>query len=157
LKSKSSILYLIVFFALNFGALYIGALLSGEGAFSDWYQSSKKAPWTPDGWVFGAAWSFIMICFSFFMSICLIKVEHKKQLIGLFLVQWIINVMWNPTFFYFHNAVGGLVLILILTVLIGFIFINYLKTIKYYSLLILPYLLWLIIASSLNMYIVIFN
>ena len=157
MRAKSFIIYLIVFLCLNFGALYIGMLLSGEGAFSNWYQSANKAPWTPPGWVFGAAWTLIMICFSFFMSTTLLKAINKKQLIGLFSLQWVLNVSWNPTFFYFHNPTIGLLIILLLTILVGYMLLIYKTELKLYSLLLIPYFLWLTIASSLNGYIVIFN
>jgi len=154
---KTALLTLILFFGLNFGALYIGMFLSGEGAFSGWYQMANKAPWTPPGWVFGAAWTLIMVCFSFYMSVSMLKSKNKKQLISLFSIQWILNISWNPIFFYFHNANLGLAVIVLLTALVGYIFIFNRKKIKYFSFLILPYFLWLVIASSLNGYIVIFN
>jgi tryptophan-rich sensory protein len=107
--------------------------------------------------VFGAAWTLIMVCFSFYMSVSMLKSKNKKQLISLFSIQWILNISWNPIFFYFHNANLGLAVIVLLTALVGYIFIFNRKKIKYFSFLILPYFLWLVIASSLNGYIVIFN
>ena len=59
----------ILFLIINFLALYIGIIFSGEGAASGWYSSLTRAPWEPEGWVFGAAWSSIMICFAFYMGI----------------------------------------------------------------------------------------
>jgi tryptophan-rich sensory protein len=53
----------LLFFILNFAALAVGGLFTGSGVSSEWYQNLDKAPWTPPGWVFGAAWPFIMICF----------------------------------------------------------------------------------------------
>ncbi|NDH69532.1 MAG: tryptophan-rich sensory protein, partial [Gammaproteobacteria bacterium] len=45
---------LLLFFVLNFGALYVGALLmNGSPATNEWYQQLDKAPWTPPGWFFG--------------------------------------------------------------------------------------------------------
>jgi tryptophan-rich sensory protein len=60
-------LKLIIFFCLNFAALGIGGLLIGDPATDEFYLNVNKAPWTPPGWVFGAAWTTIMICFSIFM------------------------------------------------------------------------------------------
>lgn len=157
MKKTRLIITLVLFFTLNFGALYLGMLLSGEGAFSSWYQMANKAPWTPPGWVFGAAWTIIMICFSIYMSFSMSKSNKTKQLISLFSLQWILNVSWNPIFFYFQNPNLGLIVIIILTGIVGYILMFNRKRIKYFSILILPYFLWLIIATSLNGYIVIFN
>ena len=60
------ILRTIIFLLINFAGLFIGGLFTGEGVPSDWYQNLNKAPWTPPGWVFGFAWTTIMICFSLF-------------------------------------------------------------------------------------------
>lgn len=144
---------LAVFLLLNFGALALGGLFTGKGVPSDWYINLSKAPWTPPGWVFGAAWTTIMICFSIYMANVWTAAEDKKFLIILYSVQWILNVGWNPTFFYYNKVLMALFLISALTVLIGFILIFYLQTMKLKSLLIAPYFIWLLIATSLNGYI----
>ena len=53
---------LFVFLLINFGALALGGLFTSDGVISDWYEQLNKAPWTPPGWVFGAAWTTIMVC-----------------------------------------------------------------------------------------------
>jgi benzodiazapine receptor len=148
---------LILFLALNFGALALGGFFTSKGVPSDWYLNINKAPWTPPGWVFGAAWSFIMICFSVYMAYLWPVTENKSLLLGLFILQLLLNIGWNPTFFYFHNVLAGLLIISALTLLIGYLFIAYFPTIKLKSLLIAPYLIWLLIATSLNAYILIKN
>jgi len=144
---------LIIFLALNFGALAIGGIFTSKGVPSDWYVGLAKAPWTPPGWVFGAAWTTIMICFGIYMMYAWQIIEDKKLLIVLFAVQWILNVAWNPTFFYSHNVLAGLLVITMLTALIGFILFFYWSELKLKSTLIVPYLIWLFIATSLNGYI----
>lgn len=148
---------LVVFLLINFAALAIGGLFTSKGVPSDWYDSLQKAPWTPPGWMFGAAWTTIMVCFAFYMSYALADTKRIQLLLGLFAVQWILNVAWNPTFFYFQNTVAGLLLICLLTLLVSFILITFWSDLKIRSLLLLPYLIWLIIATSLNAYIVVKN
>ena len=67
--------------------------------------------------MFGAAWSLIMVCFAFYMAYAWNIVETKKTLIILFVVQWILNVMWNPTFFYYHHTLLALIVIIALSLL----------------------------------------
>ncbi len=148
---------ILLFLILNFGALGIGGFFTGKGVSSDWYAQLEKAPWTPPGWTFGLAWTFIMICFTFYMAYVWPMVENKKLLIGLFSVQWLLNVMWNPVFFYYQNVAMGLFVILTLTLLVGFLLVHYYPILKVKSLFILPYFIWLCIASSLNAYIFLFN
>jgi len=148
---------LIVFLLINFTALAIGGIFTGKGVPSDWYANLIKAPWTPPGWVFGFAWTTIMICFSIYLAYLWPSAENKNLLIFLLVIKWLLNIGWNPTFFYFHNARVGLLLITALTILIGFIMIRYFPDLKSKSILILPYFIWLIIATSLNGYILLKN
>lgn len=148
---------LIIFLLLNFAALAIGGLFTGKGVPSDWYAGLAKAPWTPPGWVFGAAWTTIMICFSFYMAYLWPATENKSLLIGLYAVQWVLNVAWNPAFFYFNNVIGGLVIITGLTILVGIFLFYYWPQMKLKAIFVLPYFIWLLIATSLNGYIYVNN
>jgi len=147
----------IIFLILNFGALAIGGIFTGEGVPSDWYASLNKAPWTPPGWVFGFAWTTIMICFSVYLAYLWPKIDNKPLIIGLYLAQWILNVAWNPIFFYLHQVANALIVICLLTLLVGFFLFYFRSLLKTKSLLILPYFIWLLIATSLNGYVFIMN
>lgn len=151
------LLRIIIFLAINFGALAVGGFLMGNGPSSEWYGTINKAPWTPPGWVFGVAWTSIMICFSIYLAMLWPKTNNKNLLLGMFSVQFILNVLWNPVFFYFNNAALGMVIIVLLTVLVWWFVFYYFPTLRWSSLLILPYAIWLVIASSLNGYILVMN
>ena len=144
---------LIIFAILNFTALSLGSILMGEGATSEWYQNLNKAPWTPPGWAFGVAWTTIMVCFSFYMSYAWKATDSRSYLLILYSIQWILNVSWTPVFFRYHQSLYGLIIITALTLMIGFFLFHYLSGLKIKSLLILPYFIWLLIATSLNGYI----
>ena len=75
----------------------------------------------------------------------------------LFGVSWILNVTWNPVFFYLHQTLFGFLIISLLTFLIWYFFLKYFNPLKRISLLLLPYVIWLLIAASLNLYIVLYN
>ena len=147
---------LIVFLIINFGALAIGGWLMNNGPQTDWYLALNKAPWTPPGWVFGAAWTIIMICFSIYMTSLYLSYNTIK-LRTLFTIQVLLNVSWNYVFFNKHLMLPGLWIILLLTALIFYLLLTNQKKLKLKSLLILPYFIWLCIASSLNIYIVLYN
>ena len=151
------ILRIILFLVLNFGALYIGSLFTNMGVASEWYSELSKAPWTPPGWVFGAAWTTIMICFSIYMAILWPKAGNRLMLIGLFAVQWILNVSWNPTFFEYWDVFSALCIITVLTLLVGYFLYRYWPKLKWTSALLFPYFIWLLIATSLNAYILLNN
>jgi len=141
---------------LNFSALAIGSIFTESGVSSDWYQNLSKAPWTPPGWVFGAAWSTIMFFFAIYMAY-LINLKPKKRIIIIYSIQWILNIAWNPIFFYLHEILIGLICISFLTVLITVLLFKYWKEQKTKTLLLVPYAIWLIIATSLNAYVFLYN
>jgi tryptophan-rich sensory protein len=148
---------ILFFLILNFLALYLGSLTTTDGVASDWYNQLLKAPWTPPGWVFGFAWTLIMVCFAFYMAIALDRIKHVKTLLALYVTQWFLNVLWNPVFFHYQMVYSALILILSLTALISYILFCHLKVMKTSSLLLAPYFVWLLIASSLNLYIYLYN
>jgi len=145
-----------LFLILNFTALYIGSFATKTAVVSNWYVNLNKAPWSPPGYVFGAAWSFIMICFAFYMAYLIPKVTSKK-VITLFGLQWVLNVGWNPIFFYYHQTSLGLVVIICLTLVIGWFLFKFSNLLKFKTFLVVPYLIWLLIATSLNAYVVFMN
>ncbi len=146
----------ILFLIFNFAALGVGSWLMDNGPQTDWYTSLNKAPWTPPGWVFGAAWTTIMICFSIYMAFLYIKSPTNKVKI-LFSIQFILNIIWNYIFFNQHMVAIGLVVIIALTLVVGTFLLTFKNELKVKSLLILPYFIWLIIATSLNLYIFLYN
>lgn len=148
---------LLVFLLINFGALALGGFFTSKGVSSEWYAELSKAPWTPPGWVFGFAWTTIMLCFSFYLAYLWPEIKNKNLLISLIAIQWLLNVAWNPTFFHYHQVILGLVMITALTILIAGLLVSYWPQLKLKSLLILPYLVWLVIATSLNAYILFKN
>jgi len=150
------ILRILLFLIINFSGLFIGGLFTGEGVPSDWYQNLNKAPWTPPGWVFGAAWTTIMICFSVYMAILWKKIT-LKNLLYLYIAEFILNVIWNPLFFHFKWINVALLSISLLTILIIYMAVSLRVEMRYKTLLIFPYFIWLIIATSLNGYIVLYN
>lgn len=148
---------LLLFLLLNFGALGLGAVFTRDGVTSAWYAELEKAPWTPPGWVFGFAWTTIMICFAVYMALLWPETGSKTRLSFLFGWQWLLNVAWNPVFFHFHAQWAGLLVISALTVLIGSLLFLYRSPMRIRSALLLPYFAWLLVATSLNGYIVFNN
>ena len=102
------------FLAINLGALFLGTLLMNDGPTSSWYFDLEKAPWTPACWVFGAAWTCVMVFFSVFISYLYQNLESRK-LWFLFGIQFVLNVSWNYIFMNKHLIDLGLILVLVET------------------------------------------
>lgn len=98
-----------------------------------------------------------MICYGFYMGILLSTNTKKTTIIILYVLQLLLNISWNPVFFKFHYVILGLIVISILTLTVIFKLFFFFKAIRLKSFLILPYIIWLVIATSLNGYILIYN
>jgi len=149
---KFPVWLLLLFLLLNFGALALGSLLMEDPSTNEWYQASNKAPWTPPGWVFGAAWFTIMALFSVFMAIVVRRAEQKGPWIALYSLQWILNVSWNPVFFNYHMPLTGLVILIVLLCVLLILARKAFLLHKVSVWLLLPYALWIGIAISMDAY-----
>ena len=149
--------FILLFLILNFGALAIGSSFTADGVASNWYQNLSKAPWNPPGWVFGAAWTFLMICYSFYLAFAHDQFQNKRLFWGVYLLQWVLNVAWNPLFFKYHWTEVALIDLLALTAVIYFSLLRFIPLRSWKAWLLLPYAIWVVIATSLNAYIVCMN
>jgi len=151
------LLRFVIFLLLNFLALGIGGWFTGPGVNSVWYVTLEKAPWTPPGWVFGFAWGTIMNCFSLYLALLWTQEINRKSLIRLYILQWILNVLWNPLFFYFHQTEASLFELVSLSGVVAYFLFHYRREMGWKSFLLLPYFIWLLIATSLNAFSVFMN
>lgn len=142
---------ILLFGLINFGGLALGSWLMGEGPGSEWYKLLDKAPWTPPGWVFGVAWTTIMICFSLYLAEFVIRLGWMPLRMVLPLLL-IFNISWNYVFFNQHWVFLALLNLLLLTGLVWLVFFRFKKEMELRSYLLAPYMIWLIVACSLNAY-----
>lgn len=141
---------------LNFGGLAIGSQFTGPGVQSEWYATLPQAPWTPPGWAFGAAWTLIMIGFSLFMG-TLQDNNQSKGWTSLYMVAWLLNVGWNPVFFYLHWILPSFFVLILLWAIIVRMFFKAKSLNLRNRWLLFPYVLWLAVAASLNGYPLVMN
>jgi len=153
---NSFIKKLVLFLFINFGSLALGGLLMNNGPQAAWYNSLEKAPWTPPGWVFGFAWTTIMLCFSVYLAFLFLK-RNDLPLKILFIIQVILNISWNYFFFNIHWVKFAMFILISLTVVVYIFLFAFRKEMKWLSLLILPYAIWLLVACSLNLYFIMNN
>lgn len=127
-------------------------------AIQNWYPTLKKPLLTPPDIVFPIAWSILYLCMGISIGLIIDSASKRiRPLIKLFAFQLFFNFTWSITFFYFENPLVGFINIIILDVLV----INY--AIKSYperkasAYLFIPYIIWVLFATYLNGYIMIYN
>jgi len=111
---------------------------------------------TPPGGVVGLAWTTIAITFSLLMTSFYLKNSAKS--LRLFFPALILNISWNPVFFGLHWVWTGVMVLVLLSYFIYLIIDSNRKMFGWkYAWLGLPYFIWLMVATSLDMYISIMN
>jgi tryptophan-rich sensory protein len=122
-----------------------------------WYADLQKPGFSPPNWVFGPVW----ITLYTLMGISLYLVWNKKKNIKipltLFFIQLILNSIWSIIFFGLQNPFYALIEIIILWIMILLTIISFYKVSKKAGLLLLPYIIWVSVATILNYYIWILN
>lgn len=100
-----------------------------------------------DGWVFPIVWSILYIL----MGISSYIVRNNKKLMSIYKVNLVINLLWPIIFFTLNFKVFGFFWILLLILVVGYMMYKFYNKNKISAYLLIPYLLWLIFASILNL------
>ena len=141
----------VLVFPLVFLALVLGGLASSNTSTDVWYQALNKSDLNPPGYVFGIVWPILYIL----MSVSAYRTFTDTGRV--FFIQLVFNTAWSWMFFSFHMPLVALLNIWLL------IYLNASLTLKMYridrlsAILYSPYVLWLIFASYLNLFIVLNN
>jgi len=125
-----------------------------------WYAVLRKPWFTPPNWLFGPIW----LTLYFLMGISLYLVFESKRnkakekpALWAFGIQLFLNVLWSVLFFGMHYLLYGFIEIVLLWISIAVTIILFFKVSKVVAYLLLPYILWVTIAASLNYYVFILN
>lgn len=138
-------------FPLVFLALILGGLASSNTSTDVWYQSLNKSDLNPPGFVFGIVWPILYIL----MSISAYRTFSETGRI--FFIQLVFNTAWSWMFFAFHMPFLALLNIWMLIYWNTSLAFKMIKIDKLSAILYSPYVIWLIFASYLNLFIVINN
>lgn len=151
--SKNYISLILWILALIFIGFSIGYLTKPE--ISTWYSALNRSSLTPPNYVFPIAWTvlygLIGACgWLIWSTSSSPKLELLKTL---YVTQLILNWSWTPLFFHYHLSGLSLVVLGAMDILVAMIILSAYREVRALSLLMLPYLLWILFASYLNFYI----
>lgn len=125
-----------------------------------WYADLNKASFNPPNWVFGPVWLTLYTLMGIAAFLVWEKRKNNQKVnfaLKIFVIQLIINSLWSIIFFGWHQVLLALVTILVMWALILFTIIKFWPISKTAGILLLPYLLWVSIATSLNYFILVLN
>jgi len=148
----SSVIKLVISILASFAAGGIGSLFTFK-VIPTWYAGLKKPPYTPPNWVFGPIWTTLYIL----MGISVFLVWQKRLATDgvmlaftLFWIQLAFNALWSVIFFGMKSKGGGVIIIIVLWFLILATIITSFRVSGWAGGLLIPYIVWVSIASYLN-------
>lgn len=98
-------------------------------------------------WIFPIAWSILYVL----MGISSYFISDNKNLLNIYKINLIVNLLWPIIFFLFKLKVLAFFWILILILIVGHMIYKFYQENKLSSYLLIPYILWLVFASVLNL------
>jgi len=119
---------------------------------SIWYENLVKPQFAPPDWVFAPVWTFLYI--TIFVSFVLFKVKpaYNKTLGYIFFcIQMLLNIIWSPAFFVLKNPLLALFIVVLLDVFIILTIYRFYRVSKISAIVLIPYLLWTLFATYLNL------
>ena len=133
----------------------VGTLIgywSNSGFSNAWYFPLQKPSFQPPGWMFGVVWTVLYSLLGIALAFVINTPPSKdrRDALWLFGGQLALNFAWSPVFFGMHMIDVALVVIVVMLVLALTAARYFRRLNKVAGWLMLPYLLWLCLASALN-------
>lgn len=127
---------------------------------NSWYKDLNKPSWAPAEWVFGTVWSILYpIIIAINVYIIVLLVQHKiTWLIALpFWLNLFFNIIFTPIQFGMRNNALAFVDILLVLITIAWAMVAIWPHAKVATIAFVPYLLWVAIATVLQLSITLKN
>jgi tryptophan-rich sensory protein len=148
---------LLAFLGVSFAVAAFGSVTT-IGSVNGWYAHAGHVAWTPPNWVFGAVWSvlYTMIAVAGWLVWMQRSSRDVRVPLSLFVAQFVLNALWTPVFFGGYEFLGdaalwaAAVIIITLDLLLAATVAAFWPVSRAAALLLVPYLLWVLYASTLN-------
>lgn len=131
---------------------YMSGVISGSAADNPWFAALEKPALYPPPIAFPIAWTLLY----FLMGLALAMVASawgarwQVPAIIAFVLQLALNLAWSPVFFGAHELTAALVIILAMDVAVAITLWLFWKVRPMAALLLLPYLAWILFATTLT-------
>ncbi len=121
------------------------------------YNELNKPPLSPPGFIFGIVWTILYILMGISYGILDYKNLIDTNTKNIYYLQLFVNLLWPIAFFVFKWRLFAFIWLLLLIVLIIKMIIKFYRRDKIAAYLQIPYLLWSIFASYLNIGVYLLN
>lgn len=121
------------------------------------YNSLNKPPLSPPSIIFPIMWTILYILMGISYGILKDKVLLDKKVSNVYYIQLFINALWSIFFFVFKWRLFSFIWLILLVLLVVAMIILFYKKNKLSGILQIPYLVWILFASYLNLFIYLLN
>lgn len=125
-----------------------------------WYAGLIKPWWTPQPFVFPIAWTILYVM----MAVTLWRLwdrvapsAERGKAIAWFFIQLAINAAWSPVFFGWHGTRTALAIIIALLIAVAATMAASARVDRLAAWLLVPYLIWVAYATTVNAGVVALN
>lgn len=143
-----------------YSLIIIVLAMFGSMGSKEYYSTLNLPKGAPPSWLFPVAWGIIYTLIIIAAIIIVVKAKdgmYKKDAISFYYTQLLVNAFWPYIFFVFKTpllAFLWLILLLVLVVINALKFYNLNKISGY---LYIPYILWLLYAGYINLFVALLN
>jgi benzodiazapine receptor len=146
--TPESLVALAVFVLANLAAASSGAFFRP----GEWYAALAKPPWTPPNWAFPVVWSILFVLNAVAGWLIWMAAGAGAALpLAAYAVSLLINASWSATFFGARRMGLGFAVVITLWLSIAAVMALFAPVSPLAAGLIAPYLVWVTIASALNL------
>ena len=150
--SKFKIYLISILIPIVLGGV-IGFIISG---YMD-YDTLNKSVLSPPGIVFPIVWTILYFLMGISYATIIIYSNVDEKTNKIYFSQLIINLLWSIIFFVFKNRFLAFLWIILLLILIIIMIKRFYEKNKFAGIIQIPYLLWTVFATYLNLFIYILN
>ncbi len=133
----------------------LSALLSGS--MGDSYGSYNQPPLSPPAILFPIAWTILYALMGIASYIVYEEAKNKNDGLLFYGLQLLVNFLWPIIFFRFEAYWFAVAVIIILVALVIITMVKFREVSKVAFWLMVPYILWLLFATYLNIGVAILN
>lgn len=147
---------LLALIALMQAIGFLSSFLAGD--IKSVYEQLTQPPLSPPGWVFGVVWPILYVLIAIAAYLIHNSADARKSnALFWFYVQLLLNFSWTIIFFRFELYWASVAVIILLVILAGYTAVLFGRINKHAGALMVPYILWLLFATYLNIGVAILN
>ena len=116
------------------------------------FNSLNKPFLTPPGFIFPIVWTILYILMGYSSYLVYESNDfHSSCCLKIYLINLFVNFLWSPLFFGLNLRLFSLIWIIVLDFVVIYMILCFYKILKKAGILQIPYLIWCLFATYLNL------